>query len=78
MFVGGKEEGEAEGKVKTGEHEEAIVGGQVKNDGLVGTGNARQKEMDSGYVLEVDLLGLEGLHAWSERKGIQDDSEALP
>lgn len=68
MFVGGKEEGEAEGKVKIGEHEEAIVGGQVKNGGLVGTGNARQKGMDSGYVLEVDLLGLEGLHAWSEKR----------
>lgn len=57
-----------------GSHEEAVVGGQVKNDGLVGTGNARQKGMGSGYVLEVGLLGLDGLHAWSERKGIKDDS----
>lgn len=32
------------------------------------------RKRDSGYVLEVDLLSLDGLHSWSEGKGVKDDA----
>ena len=62
MYAGEKEEGEAEGKVRQGSHEEAIVGGQAKDDGLGSSASVRQKGMVSRNILEVDLMGLDGLH----------------
>lgn len=49
MYPGEKEEAGTEGKVRQGGHEEAIVGGQAKDDGLGSSASASRK----GWFLEI-------------------------